>query len=299
MFYSVIVITLIFFLVGTVRNIEPDNHTFTTEVTFKDVADVTWVDVRIWSATEFVFIVFDTKTYGDTVSINIPAWKNEIYIHDNIVAPTDTNTNMTIDVSVKLDSDLLQQLNESSKSVADVISERSDMFIDAVNTTAVPPKFYELIKRSTVKIFFIDVKGIDGTLVNLTISIPAEFVQYGCVFSLSVPENASTDFVQRLTHGVSIKILSPVTNYVVPEGTVAVYRLPNVTYIYYKSVTLSCLAMGNPHPEVTLYKHDGQDYISLEPNQEELIDNIYQQMVHVVYTVEAGDINNLGRYLCR
>ena len=282
------------------RNPGPDDHNFTAEITIKDVADVTWISVRIWATTEFSIIVFDDKAITDTESINIPVWKNEIvYIADNIVAPTDTNTNMTIDVSVKLDPHLLQKLNESSKSVADIISKMGDMFITAVNTTAVPPELYELIKGPSKDFFFIDVKSIDGTLVNLTISIPVNFVQYGCVFSLGVPENASTNLVTRFTHGVSIKILSPVTNYVVPEGTVAVYRLPNVTYIYYKSVTLSCLAMGNPHPEVTLYKHDGQDYISLESHQEELINNVYQQMVHVVYTVEAGDTNNLGRYLCR
>ena len=281
------------------RNPGPDNHTFTAEVTIQDVADVAWFYVRIWATTEFATITFNKNVSTDIISVNISAWKNEIYIADNIVAPTDTNTNMTIDVSVKLDPDLIQDLNESSKSVTDVIRRMGDLFIDAVNTTAVPPEFYELVKSYDEKIFFIDVKGIDGTLVNFTISIPAEFVQYGCVFSLSVPENASTDFVQRLTHGVSIKILSPVTNDVVPEGTVAVNRLPNVTYIYYKRVTLSCFAMGNPHPEVTLYKHDGQDYISLEPNQEELVNDIYAQIVHVGYTVEADDINNLGRYLCR
>ena len=281
------------------RNPGPDNHTFTAEVTIQDVADVAWFYVRIWATTEFATITFNKNVSTDIISVNISAWKNEIYIADNIVAPTDTNTNMTIDVSVKLDPDLIQDLNESSKSVTDVIRRMGDLFIDAVNTTAVPPEFYELVKSYDEKIFFIDVKGIDGTLVNFTISIPAEFVQYGCVFSLSVPENASTDFVQRLTHGVSIKILSPVTNDVVPEGTVAVNRVPNVTYIYYKRVTLSCLAMGNPHPEVTLYKHDGQDYISLEPNQEELVNDIYAQIVHVGYTVEADDINNLGRYLCR
>ena len=254
--------------------------------------------MRIYSTAEFIFIEFDNRAATVKGSVNIPARRNEIYIKDNIVAPRDTSTNMTIDISVKLDSDFLHMLNESSKSITDLVTEMGDFVIDAVNTTANPPELYELVQWSNEQIFFVDVKSIDGTLVNLTISIPVEYVQYGCLFSLSVPENVSTNFISSLKHGVSIKVLSPETNDIVPEGTIAMFPFPNETYIFTKRATLSCFAMGNPHPEVTLYKQgQSQEYISLKPNQEELISDLYTQLVG--YTVEVDDVNNQGRYMCR
>ena len=287
-----------FLLAGKVRNSENDVYAYTTEVTLQYVIDVTLVYLRIYSTTEFVVIEFDNKAATVKGSVNIPTWKNEIHIENNLVAPTDTNTNMTIDVSVKLDSDFLRMLNESSKSVIDLVNEMGDMFIDAVNTTANPPELFELVQGFPEQIFFVDIINIDGSLVNLTIGIPVEYVKYGCLFSLSIPENVSTNFISRLKHGVSIKVLSPVTNDIVPEGTVALYPFPNETYIYTNRTTLTCFAMGNPHPEVTVYKQgQGQEYISLKPNQEKLVDDVYTQLVG--YTVEADNINNQGRYMCR
>ena len=56
--------------------------------------------------------------------------------------------------------------------------------------------------------------------------------------------------------------------------------------------------MGNPHPEVTMYKKGkGREYISLIADQEELINDEYTHMVG--YTVETIDSNNQGQYLCR
>ena len=281
------------------RNPGNDENAFTTEVTIQDFSDVTLVYLRIYSTSEFAVIEFNYTGLTNKGSANIPAWRNEIkYIDDHIVAPTDTNTNMTIDVTVQLDSDIQRMLNESSKSVAELISEFGDMFIDAVNTTTEPPELYEMVQGFPENIFFVDVTNIKGNLVNLTLSIPAEFVKYGCLLSLSIPEIASTNYVSRIKHGVTVKVLSPETNDVVAENTVAVYPFANETYIFSKRSTVTCFAMGNPHPEVTMYKKgQGQEYISLIADQEELINDEYTHMVG--YTVETIDSNNQGQYLCR
>ena len=167
------------FLAGIVSNPGNVENAFTTEVTIQDIADVTLVYLRIFSIAEFVVIEFNNSASTDKGSVDIPAWRNEIiYIDDNIVAPTDTKPNMTIDVTVQLDSDIQRMLNERSKSVTELISEFGDMFIDAVNTTTEPPELYELVQGFPENVFFVDVTNINGNLVNLTLSIPAELVKY-------------------------------------------------------------------------------------------------------------------------
>ena len=295
---SFINIILHVFLAGTVSS-GTDENSYTAEVTLRDVVDITLVYLRLYSRDEFMNIEFDDRAFTVKGSVDVPAWKNEIHIDDNIVAPSDPNTNMTIDVSLNLDSFFLRMLNESSKSVADLINEMGDMFIDYVNTTADPPQLHEVVGGFPPEnIFHADVKSIDGTMAYLTISIPGKYVQFGGLFSMSIPENVSSiNFISRLKHGESVRMLSPVTKEVVPGGTVALYPFPNETYIYTKRATLMCFAMGNPHPEVTMYKVQGEQYTSLSSNQEELISDVYTQIVG--YTVETDKTENQGQYVCR
>ena len=293
-----IVIFLHVFLAGTVSS-GTDENSYTAEVTLRDVADITLAYLRLYSRDEFMNIEFDNRAVTVKGSVDVPAWKNEIHIDGNIVAPVDHNTNMTIDVSLNLDSLFLRTLNESPKSVSDLINEMGDIFVDYVNTTADPPQLHEGVGGFFPEnIFHADVKGIDGAVVNLTISFPVKYAQFGCLFSMSIPENVSNiSFISRLKHGVYVRVLSPVTKEVVPQGTIAINHFPNETYIYTKRATLVCFVMGNPHPEVTMYTVQGEQYTSLASNQEELISDVYTQIVG--YTVETDKTENQGQYVCR
>ena len=282
------------FLAGTVKSRGNDDHSFITEIVLNDVVDVTFFYLKLQSTTEKVIIELGKKFPTEKGSVDIPAWRNEVHIEDNIVAPTDTNTNMTIDVSLTVDLNFLHMLNQSSESVTDLVNEKIDMLLAGINTTANPHKLYPVSGES----FFINVKSIGETIINLSVYIPAEYVQYGCLFGLNVFENVSTNFISKLEHGMYIKVLSPVTNVVIPEGVIAMHPFPHETYIYTKRTTLTCFSMGNPHPEATLYKQgQGQEYISLKSKQEKLISS--DVSLTVGYTVEANDTDNQGRYMCR
>ena len=290
-------ISFFLFSGGIVRSYSDDPNSFSTEATIHDVKDISAIYLRLYSITQYVTIRFNTSAHIDEGSDTITAWRNRIVdIEDSITAIPDTN--LTLNVIVKFHSEFLKMLNESSKSIQDLFLESGDIFIDAVNTTADPHVLFEAFNGFPANIFYVDVANINETTFNFTITGLEEYVQYGGLLILTIPDISSTDYISEIRHGYVVRILSPQSNTVVAENSVALYPLANETYIFTKRATLICFAMGSPQPKVMIYK-EGQDqeYHSLSSGQEDLVKDDYSHMIG--YTVAANDTNNQGRYLCR
>ena len=279
------------------RSNSDDPNSFSTEVTIHDVMDISVAYLRLYSKTQYVTIRFNNSAHIDEGSATITAWRNRIVdIEDSIIAIA--NNNLTLNVIVKFDSEFLKMLNESSKSIQELFLEFGDIVIDGVNTTADPHVLFEALNGFPANIFFVDVANINETTFNFTITVLEEYVQYGGLLILTIPDISSTDYISEIRHGYVVRILSPQSNTVVAENSFALFPLANETYIFTKRATLICFAMGSPPPKVMIYK-EGQDqeYHSLSSGQEDLVKDDYTHMIG--YTVAANDTNNQGRYLCR
>lgn len=279
--------------VGAVRSHKDDENAFSTEVTVQDFSDVYQVQLILHTAAVYALIDFNytfLKTKGST---NIPAWRNEIIcIEDNVVATTDKN--LTIHVTLKLEPEFQRMMTQSSKQLTEFIV----MEILFVNKTDEPPVLYNVFHDFPENIMTADITNINENLVDLSVSISSDHVQYGGLFIVGIPENVTADYISNIQHGVLVNVLSPVSKDVVPENTIGVlFPFNNQTYIFSKRHTLVCVAMGNPLPEVTMYKEgNNSKSMNLKSEQETLIKDDYLHMVG--YTVETSDRNNQGRYLC-
>ena len=104
------------------RSYSDDPNSFSTEATIHDVMDISVINLKLYSKTQYVTIRFHISAHIDKGSATITAWRNRIVdIEDSLTAIPDTN--LTLNVIVKFHSEFLKTLNESSKSIQDLFLE--------------------------------------------------------------------------------------------------------------------------------------------------------------------------------
>lgn len=280
---------------GTVQVLEEDNTVFVGDVTVLDFLEVSIVNLRIYSSNEWVSVEFNISELSSKGSLGVPVWKNKIIHIDNNVQAS-VNHNTSIGVTFKIDTNILRMLESEGGDIEEFIDRAVDMFIDALNTSSEPPVVFEVFHGFHETVFSTKIENKTEDLLDLTINISPEYVQFGALFTCTILEPSKTKYIDRIRHGTVVKILSPGTKDVVLRNSLGVYPFDNQTYIFSKRHTLVCFAMGNPRPHVTLYKlgNAGKDHLLV--TAEELLKDRYTHMV--VYTVETSEPNE-GKYICR
>ena len=273
---------------------------FATNITIPDIIDTTYIRLQIHSMSKSISIHFDDRAKPIPGYAQVPAWRSEIiHIDNNVIAPI--NTNLSIDVTVKLDPFLQEGLRNYSQTQGDEVNIKGvlEVFYDGLNTSAEKSVVFEIFGgySETNCIYVPETVTINHGTIQLTINIGAECTQFGGLLQIGINEPSFIEYVRRISQIVFIKILSPVSNDVVPENTVGVYPLNKETFIFLKRSTLFCFAMGNPTPSVSLYKVNADSREYLLTTAEELITAEYKHLMG--YTIGADEQVNEGKYICR
>ena len=278
-----------------------DNATvFATNITIPDIIDVIYMRLEIHTMSKSIYSHFNNRAGPIPGSAQVPAWRSEfIHIDNNVVAPI--NTNLSINVTVKIDSELQQELRNASQTQGDEVNikEALEVFYYSLNSSAEPPDVVEVGDgiSETNCIYVPETVTINEDTIQLTINIGTECTQFGGLLQIGINEPSSIEYLRAVTQTVIVKIYSPVSHDVVPENTVSVLPLNKETYVFLKRSTLLCFAMGNPQPTASLYKVGTDSLEYLLNTAEEFITDEYSHLVG--YTVETDDQINEGKYICR
>ena len=86
------------------------------------------------------------------------------------------------------------------------------------------------------------------------------------------------------------------TDEIIPSGALHLQTLHNKAFITSQYQTLSCVAFGNPRPDVALFKDLGSSVQKLLPEVEY---SSHKYSKHKDYTLLANDSGVEGKYYCR
>lgn len=137
---------------------------------------------------------------------------------------------------------------------------------------------------------------------QLSVEIDEEIARDGGMLSLVArmfPEKMIPEYpdrMYRMEFGRTFKVLSSGTGTIVPPNSVALQMLPNITLLASPVQSISCLAMGDPRPAVTLGRESKRGWEELQPHQSLMTDEF---LVTKTFRIGASDTGVEGKYTCR
>ena len=166
------------------------------------------------------------------------------------------------------------------------------------------PKLFEIRTSSSwyTRYMNLTVSKTSDSRERLSAEIDAEIARNGGMLSLVAkmfPEKMIPEYPDRMYNmefGRTYKVLSSRTGTVVPPNSVALQMLPNITLLASPVQSISCLAMGDPRPAVTLGRDSKRGWEELQPHQSLMTDEF---LITKTFRIAANDTGVEGKYTCR
>lgn len=265
----------------------------------KDIYDshvyTSTVDVLNWDFVHNIYFRLYTDEESSSVQLNITAM--------------DTNQEQQV---VKQDVDLLK-INKSfvaprdnSLVISSIVNRNPkefyelahvEVFFTGLNTSTSPPTIFEIMHFNSDGL---DLSGgrHTNTTSYMNITLRQPFVQYGGILSVRMPYiDMNVSMVEKIFYGPFIKIYRPDGNNVIQENTMGIFPLDAQTVVFPSNHSIMCAAMGNPRPEVSIFKMT-QGGKKTDMVTETVISDSYMNMK--VMTLSAVQpMQTEGRYFCQ
>ena len=168
-----------------------------------------------------------------------------------------------------------------------------DYYLTYVNTTTDPFTVNEIYNNDMA------LSSIDNGIgdIDLVITIKKEHLENRGMFGLDIPQPAS-QYVERINYGIVIEIRREDFKSVVPPGSVAVYTGFQNVYIYTSVASIFCFAMGNPKPDITIFREQKGQLKKLM-SDEVILDEVTRLKTVTLHDDDNEGVSMLGTYVCR
>lgn len=174
-----------------------------------------------------------------------------------------------------------------------IIDVYQNVFFVGLNTSASPPTTFRLNMYSKGLNVMYD--HVIAERYNVSIYIMQEYAQYGGILFYSILQNDTSHLVHRLFHGRVIHIYPQDGNFVVEKNMFGLFPLSSQTLIFPSHTNLMCASMGNPRPEVSVWKMT-KDGKKVQMDTETLVlDSYTNSQVMLAHQPEQTD----GNYICQ
>lgn len=242
---------------------------------------------RIYGAQDYFEIHLDQRAINVTRHETIAPV--EILIEEPnvaIVAPDNENLNISFFVNGNLRQ-----------------NDYFDTGFSGIHTSVSPPVMFNIRRGRNPGMNF-TTSAISDTRIQVSIEIATDLAKYGGLLSLEaimstenmVPMSEYPGLISRIIFVKSFKVLSSSTKTVVPPNSVALSMQPNVTLLASPSQSVSCSAMGDPRPNVTLGRDTKGGWEELQPHQ---ILTLGEFSTIKTFLIDANDTEVEGKYICR
>ncbi|KAL4232829.1 hypothetical protein ACF0H5_007515 [Mactra antiquata] len=257
-----------------------DPAVYISSLEVPDIATVRLMYFRIHNENESVNLRFnltqlDKKQIQDVIAPD----QDLLKINTSFVAPSDTDLNITGIV------------NRDAREFDELLF--IDLSFTGLNTSTSPPTLFEI----TNGLGLTGERRTDNTT-NMVISLRHPYVQYGGILNMYMPYlNSMNGVVERLYYGPFIKIYSPDGQYVVQHNAIGLFPLPKQTIIFPPTTSVTCGALGNPRPEVDIFKITKAGLKKQQATETVIFDSHMNVKVMNLDAALKGKIE--GQYVCR
>lgn len=175
-----------------------------------------------------------------------------------------------------------------------------DVFFIGINASASPPRVFEILrfdyKHPYIRLVTSGGKYYPKSSIDITLKYP--YAQYGGIlFVRMLYRDSIKSLVERLYYGPHVKVFPHEGMNVIRENAIGIYTLPRQTLVYQPSQSITCTAMGNPRPDVSVWKVTKDGKKKEEVTETVILDNYINRKVVTLSPDRPNETE--GRYICR
>ena len=239
--------------------------------------------IRIYAGHDTLSAYFSLRKVAKPEYMAMPPIESPVLdMSFNYVSSVDKELNVTLVVKkgVHLSRAIYTGLNVSGKTSE--LFTKYDFYKEAMTHTRYPDS--------------------DGTS-RLVITLKQPFAALGGFLTIRLegvaePQSmGSNSILSWVTSGYTVNILPATRDTIIPENTVGLSRLENITDVASLKQSLECTAIGNPGPNVQIFMETTDGSLA-EVNTETIVFP-EREMTVVTHLLDTSERKVAGKYVCR